>query len=75
MDNRFIFLYRIQTELRGRMRKARAGNGKTGTSVDGARKERPPRETGRVMWSEIKVAKRAERVPRKAAMALYVPVP
>ena len=28
-----------------------------------------------VMWSEIKVAKYVSHVPRKAAIALYVPVP
>ena len=41
MDNRFRFLYRIKTELWGRMWKAGAGKGKTGTSEVGAVKENP----------------------------------
>ena len=32
MDNRLKFLYLMITELWGRRKKARAGNGKTGTS-------------------------------------------
>ena len=32
MDNRLKFLYLIGTELWGRRKRARAGNGKTGTS-------------------------------------------
>ena len=42
MDNRFRFLYRIKTELWGRMWKARAGNGKTGTSEVGVWQANPP---------------------------------
>ena len=35
MDNRFRFLYYSITELWGRMERAGAGNGKTGTSEVG----------------------------------------
>ena len=41
MDNRFRFLYRIKTELWGRMWKARAGNGKTGTSEGDVQQAKP----------------------------------
>ncbi len=37
--------------------------------------EKPHAETKGVTWSEIKVAKRREEPPRKAAMAPYAPVP
>ena len=42
MDNRLTFLYCGMTELRGRIRKACAGNGKPGASAGGARLEKPP---------------------------------
>ena len=42
MDNRWRFLYCITTELRGRMKEAWAGNGKTGASEIGGGKEKPP---------------------------------
>ena len=41
MDNRFRFLYRIKTELWGRMWKARAGNEKTGASEEGVKLAKP----------------------------------
>ena len=42
MDNRLKFLYLIETELWGRRKKARAGNGKTGTSEVSVREANPP---------------------------------
>ena len=41
MDNRFRFLYCIQSELQGRRDKAWAGNGKTGASTGVGIKENP----------------------------------
>ena len=41
MDNRRRFLYRMGTELRGRGREARAGDGKTGISAGGGAEEKP----------------------------------
>ncbi len=69
MDDRRRFLYRLWTELRGRGRKARAGNGKTGASAGGGMQEKPHAGAGRATRSETEVAKRADRPPRKAAMA------
>ena len=42
MDNRLKFLYCLITELWGHRQKARAGNGKTGTSGVGVRQANPP---------------------------------
>ena len=42
MDDRFRFLYPGAAELRGRMRRARAGNGETGASGAGPREGSPP---------------------------------
>ena len=75
MDNRWRILYCFMTELRGRMRKAGAGKGKTGTSGGGARKENPPRRSRSRDVERKEVAKPAGRVPRKAAMAHKAPVP
>ena len=75
MDNRLRFLYRIQSELWGRGRRAWAGNGKTGTSEVGDAQENPRIRPEDVTWSELKVAKHASQPPRKAAIALYAPVP
>ena len=41
MENRGRFLYCCMTELRGRMWKAGAGKGKTGTSEGGGVQEKP----------------------------------
>ena len=41
MDNRWRFLYCMQPEVWGRMREARAGRGKTGTSEGGGMPEKP----------------------------------
>ena len=41
MDNRLKFLYLMITELWGRRKKARAGNGKTGTSGVRAKEANP----------------------------------
>ena len=41
MDNRWRFLYCFMTELRGRMKGARAGKGKTGASAAGGGQGRP----------------------------------
>ena len=41
MDNRFRFLYYSITELWGRMERAGAGNGKTGTSEVGVQQANP----------------------------------
>ena len=75
MDNRWRFLYWITAELRGRMRKGRAGNGKTGANGGGGGLEKPPSGTRSRDAERKKVAKRPERVPRKAAIARYAPVP
>ena len=75
MDNRLIFLYCSMTELWGHVRRAGAGNGKTGTSEVGDMQENPHIRPEDVTWSELKVAKHASQPPRKAAIALYVPVP
>lgn len=75
MDSRFIFLHYNKTELRGRMGEAQAGNGKSGASAEGVRKEKPPYKTKDVKRSEMIVAKCVEPVPRKAAIAFIVPVP
>ena len=75
MDNRWRSLYCFTAELRGRMRKVGAGEGKTGASAGGARQEKPPQ---RRPWRDAerkRVAKPTERVPRKAAMARKAPVP
>ncbi len=42
MDNRLKFLYLMITELWGRRKKARAGNGKTGTSRVSVWEANPP---------------------------------
>ena len=42
MDNRWRFLYCGMTELWGHVRKAEAGNGKTGTSEVGVWLANPP---------------------------------
>ncbi|BAK46887.1 hypothetical protein CXIVA_09200 [Clostridium sp. SY8519] len=39
MDNRLKFLYHTGTELRGRMGRARAGNGKPGASTGPAMRQ------------------------------------
>ena len=75
MGNRRRFLYRIGTELRGRGWEARAGNGKTGASTGAGMQEKPHAKSERATRSEERVAKRAERPPRKAAMDSYAPVP
>ena len=41
MDNRLKFLYYHITELWGHVRKAKAGNGKTGASEVGVQKANP----------------------------------
>ncbi len=75
MDNRWRILYCFMTELRGRMRKAEAGKGKTGTSGGGARKEKPPRISRSRNVERKEVAKSVSRVPRKAAIVHKAPVP
>ncbi len=54
MDNRWIFLYCMAAELRGRMGVARAGRGETGTSTQGGVKEKPYTKAQGVKWSERK---------------------
>ena len=44
MDNWLRFQYYIATELWGRRKKVRAGNGKTGTSAAAGREANPPTE-------------------------------
>ncbi len=67
MDDRWRFLYCMATELRGRMRGVRAGDGRPGASAGGETRRREAERRG--------VAKRTWRVPRKAAMARHAPVP
>ena len=50
------------------MRKGRAGKEKTGRSGAGGVKEKPHTKAETVTWTEIRVGKRPERVPRKAAI-------
>ncbi len=57
------------------MRKTLAGNGKTGTSGEAGREANPPAKGRPVTWSEVRVAKRGERVPGKAAIVFHGPVP
>ena len=75
MENRFIFLYHIQTELRGRIRRSVSREWKDRYKRRRRAGGKTAAQAKAVKWSEIKVAKRAGRVPGKAAMALYVPVP
>ena len=75
MDNRFRILYRMETELRGRRGKAWAGNGEPGVSVRAGTEEKPCAKSDCVMRSEERVAKHAEALPGKAAMAFHAPVP
>ena len=75
MDNRWRFLYRMETELRGRGREVWAGNGKTGISAGGGTEEKPRAGAEGATWSETEVAKHTEKPPRKAAMAFHAPVP
>ena len=75
MDNRWRFLYCAMTELWGRIRAAGAGKGKTGTSAGGAVEEKPHGRPKRRDVERKKVAKPADRVPGKAAMAHGAPVP
>ena len=75
MDNRWRFLYRAWTELRGRGGETRAGNGKTGASGGGGTEEKPRAKAKAAKRSEMKVAKRGRQPPRKAAMASCAPVP
>ena len=75
MDNRWRFLYCAWPELRGRMRRARAGSEETGASGEAGREEKPPPGGRAATRTERRVGKRADRVPRKAAIALCAPVP
>lgn len=75
MDNRQKFLYHAMTELWGRRRRGTA----RGRRTRGKRRRRAQGKTGAqakgVRRSEERVAKRAGRLPRKAAMAHGMPVP
>ena len=74
MDNRLRFLYLSKTELWGRRVKMRAGNGETGRSAEGGSRENRCRILKRE-GSEIKVEKRKDTLPRKAAIVFTKPVP
>ncbi len=75
MDNRLRFLYRMETELRGRGGEVQAGKGKPGASAGGGMQEKPHAGAGGATRSEEEVAKSMDPPPRKAAMALHAPVP
>ena len=75
MDDRWTFLYCARPELRGRMRRARAGGDRPGASGEAAREENPPWGGRAATRTEKRVGKSADRVPRKAAMAPCAPVP
>ena len=75
MDNRLIFLYCSITELWGHVRRAGAGNGKSGTSEVVAQQANPlcirrSRDVERNL-----VAKPVSHASRKAAIVYTVPVP
>jgi len=75
MDSRFRFLHPVYTELWGRGEIARAGEGEPGASAEARREANPPlREPGRGGPNE-RVGKLAKALPRKAAIAVYGPVP
>jgi hypothetical protein len=57
MDNRLIFLYRVQTELWGHGRVGRAGKGKTGSSAKDSPGGKSPGCFRSVKRSELIVAK------------------
>ena len=69
------FLYRAQSELRGRGCEMRAGDGEPGASGAAAEEEKPFREGEAAMRSEEVVAKSMEHPSRKAAIVLCAPVP
>ena len=75
MDNRWRFLYYKVTELWGRRRKARPGNGKPRASEGGAMEGKPYGRPKSVKRTEERVRKRASQLPRKAAIVYLVPVP
>ena len=52
MGNGLRFPYLMQTELRGRSRRTRAGNGKTGPSAAAGQEENPLPESEGVTGSE-----------------------
>ena len=57
MDNRLKFLYHVSSELWGHRRTAHPGNGNTGASEVGVRKEKPPYKIRRRDAERTEVAK------------------
>ena len=75
MDNWLRFQYLIVTELRGRRKKAGAGNGNpVQARYPVRRKIRVPKGED-VMRTEESVGKPVSWLPRKAAIVYYEPVP
>ena len=71
-----IFLYYLITELWGRRRVRKAGNGKTGASGRPSSGGKSPEVRLDVMRSETKSSEVPEpTLPRKAAIVCKVPVP
>ena len=75
MESRLRFLHLMQTELWGRRRGTRAGNGKTGPSAAAGQLEKPLSKGMALRGANLRVAKRARSLPGKAAIVLYQPVP
>ena len=76
MDNRWRFLYCVQTELRGRGRIVEPGDGEPGPSAKACT---GGKSTVRELKREGERKRSSEgdesTPPRKAAIALYAPVP
>ena len=66
MGNGLRFPYLMQTELRGRSRRRRAGNGKTGPSAAAGQEENPLREARARRGANLRVAKREETAAEKS---------
>ena len=75
MDNRFIFLYCILTELQGRIVESRPGAESPEQAYYGQGWQIRLAYTRGSYAQRTKVAKSEYAVPRKAAIAQYVPVP
>ena len=74
MDNRFRFLYPVYTELWGRGEITRAGRGKPGAAAGLGGRQIPSEKPGGSGPNE-RVGKLVKALPRKAAIAVYGPVP
>ena len=76
MDNRLIFLYYLITELWGRRKVGKAGDGYTGASEEPCEGGKSPLLRRCVMRIEIISREVPEpTLPRKAAIVSKVPVP